>query len=63
MGEEIIFKTPEDVKGDGTPCSSIRQELKFCIRNTDCVKEVSKRELFLCVCVDLSPFLGSSYSP
>lgn len=33
-----VFETPEDLKGDGTSCSIIRDELKFCIRNTDCVK-------------------------
>lgn len=40
MTEGRIYKTEQDLKGDGTPCSTIREELKFCIRNTDCVKEV-----------------------
>ncbi|KAH9506894.1 ATPase Cu transporting protein 7B [Dermatophagoides farinae] len=38
--KERVYETIEDVKGDGSPCSAIREELKFCIRNTDCVKEL-----------------------
>ncbi|KAH9408118.1 Dephospho-CoA kinase (Dephosphocoenzyme A kinase) (COAE) [Tyrophagus putrescentiae] len=35
---ERVFETLEEVKGDGSSCSVIRDELKFCMRNTDCVK-------------------------
>lgn len=39
---ERVFETLEEVKGDGSSCSVIRDELKFCMRNTDCVKVARK---------------------
>jgi len=32
------FETEEDTKGDGRSCSVIREDLKYCIYATDCVK-------------------------
>lgn len=38
--KERVYETPEDLKGDGTPCSLIRKELKFCLNNTECVEKL-----------------------
>ncbi|XP_054163946.1 cytochrome c oxidase assembly factor 5-like [Oppia nitens] len=43
------YDTEEDVKGDGRSCSAIREDLKYCINVTDCVRKERKtpRQCFL----------------
>ncbi|KAI2809637.1 Dephospho-CoA kinase (Dephosphocoenzyme A kinase) (COAE) [Blomia tropicalis] len=35
---ERVYETAEDFKGDGSSCSVIRDELKFCLKSSECVK-------------------------
>lgn len=35
-----VYETEEDIKGDGSSCSAIREDLKYCINTTDCVRKV-----------------------
>jgi len=34
-----VYETEEDIKGDGSSCSAIREDLKYCINTTDCVRK------------------------
>lgn len=36
-----IYETEEDYKGKGIACERIRDELKQCLLESDCVKKVS----------------------
>lgn len=38
---EKVFETVEDLKGDGRPCSVIREELRDCLLASDCCKVVN----------------------
>ncbi len=35
-----VYETEEDIRGDGSSCSAIREDLKYCINATDCVRKV-----------------------
>lgn len=35
-----VYQTEEDFKGDGRPCSAIREDLKYCVLHSDCVLKV-----------------------
>ncbi|CAG2165263.1 unnamed protein product [Oppiella nova] len=37
-----VFDTEEDIKSDGRSCSAIREDLKYCINATDCVRKDRK---------------------
>ena len=34
------YYEPEQLEGQNIPCAAFREELKFCIQNTDCFKKV-----------------------
>ena len=39
-----IYETEKDFKGDGYACSKIREELKQCLRESDCINKVISNE-------------------